>query len=234
MSRNCIRKVGMMKKIIIIFLIVIIVFYATSFILDRNKKTNSENDVELSNISNDSVVDLSHDYDASLNLDSLIDKSETIIVGRMVEQIDSINLLRNPSEPIQVDEERYAEGERILFDVSMVLKGEVESDKVAIVLHKTYSFLDENNKMSEMDLPTYNPPNFEDTMILFLNESYELNKIETINYSQFMQSSTPNTFMVTDDGLEIYESSEYDREQFEEKKFTMKYLLKKLGIEINY
>ena len=106
------------------------------------------------------------DYDVSSNLKEMIEKSDTIVLGRARESAGTWNMSRDLEDPSKESDTYYTEGRLLLFEIDEVLKGSVSENTITV----TQRYSDNYSGSTKLD-PLYIPLEEGSTYILFLEYS---------------------------------------------------------------
>ncbi len=139
-------------------------------------------------ISEIDTVRIQSDYATAASLESMVQQSEYIVVGRYTAYDSSYNMARSTENADEEDPERYVEGRLYHFQVEEVLKGELEPGDILVNLRysETMTVTESNAVKDETGLiiqpatqertisfvvydPLYLEPELEQTCILFLD-----------------------------------------------------------------
>ena len=112
-----------------------------------------------------------YDFDVSNNLQQMIEKSDTVVLGTVQENTGTWNMSRDLDDVSKDSEIYYTEGRLSLFQIDEVLKGTVTENRIML----TQRYSDNYSGTSKKD-PLYVPLETGSSYILFLkyNEQFNL------------------------------------------------------------
>lgn len=103
-----------------------IIFVFGSYTIFDTYKNN------LNNNNNGKEVILSKDYPSTSDLNKMITEADVVVIGEYESFDSKWNMARNPNNIMEEDLENYVEGHLYNFNISELIKGTTNSDKIKI------------------------------------------------------------------------------------------------------
>lgn len=130
---------------------------------------------------NQEKVYVSGDFPLVSNIDSMVEGSELIVLGKFTREDSTWNMARNPSNPQEPDSEIYTEGVLYNFKINKVIEGEVVNQVIKVNFRKegNIELRDEDGnwqKVVQTD-PLFLEPEINQKYLLFLGKDQTFDDI---------------------------------------------------------